>query len=195
MRASQLKRVIKRVTTVANSVLISLVFGLAPHIVGDSTAQDASLEVGYGSGFPGLGFVSSAQAIIGADEAMTNPLMPADPNIPVVGFVSIWDGLETDLDGYVEATRAYPQGVIWIEVPPFSSDSGIEDPTLVSLNERVADALGCELVPWRWRDVETTDGVHPSPAGVEELITRVTVLAEFATPCFGPAPAMPTVIR
>ena len=39
-----------------------------------------------------------------------------------------------------------------------------------------ADALGCDLVPWRWRHVETTDGVHASDAGVEELIVRMTVL-------------------
>lgn len=195
MAISQLSRAIRRTAAVTNSLVISLLFGLAPHIIGDSTSQEASIEIGYGSGFPGLGFVSSAHAIIGAEDSMTNPLLPADPDVPVVGFVSIWDGLSMDLAGYVDATRAYPQGVIWVEVPPFSSDSGIVDPSLVSLNERVADALGCELVPWRWRDVETTDGIHPSEVGVEELITRMTVLAEFAEPCFGPAPEMPSAVR
>ena len=39
--------------------------------------------------------------------------------------------------------------------------------------ERVAEALGCDLVPWRWRQGETTDGVHASDAGVEELIVRI----------------------
>ncbi|MEO0495153.1 MAG: hypothetical protein AAF081_17235 [Actinomycetota bacterium] len=159
-------------------------FGLAPHIVGDSTAELATLEVGYGSGFPGRGFVSSAHVIYGGDTPYLNPLLPApDGDVPVVGFVSIWDGLVTDFDGYVDATRQYPQGVIWVEVPPFSSDSRIVDPTLVELNARVADALGCDIIPWRWRDVDTKDGIHPSDAGVEELIMRMTVLAEFAEPC------------
>lgn len=176
---------------VTNSLVLSLVFGVAPHIVGDSTAQQATLEIGYGSGFPGRGFVSSAHVIYGGDTPFLNPLLPVAEGRPVVGFVSIWDGRQTDMQGYLDATAAYPQGVIWVEVPPFDSDARIVDDSLVALNDRVAEALGCELVPWRWRDVETTDGVHPTDAGVEELIMRVTVLAEFAEPCTSPDPEMP----
>ena len=187
MNLSRVLRSTRNAFAVANSVLISLPFAFAPHIIGDSTAETVTEEIGHGSAYPGMGFVSSAHVIYGFDAPFLNPLEAApDDDHPVVGFISIWDGLAEDMTGYIEATEAYPQGVIWVAVPPFSSDSGMVDDSLVALNDRVAEALECEVVPWRWRDVETIDGVHPTEAGAAELLARMTVLAEFAEPCFGP---------
>lgn len=142
-----------------------------PFIVGDSTTHEATEYAGYGSGWPGHGFVT------GYAPEFVNPLEipPADYEGPVVLAVSVWDHNSEDLTGYRDATIHYNDlgyDVIWVEVPEY------DEPLFVDLNARVEETLGCELADWRYRDVELQDEVHPTTEGAIVLAHTLAVLAQ-----------------
>ena len=156
-------------------------------LVGDSSFVEAAAVTGAGSAFSGHGYTDEAAL------GVQNPLLaPAeDYEGPVVLGVSLWDASAKDLSGYRQATDRYRSlgyDVVWIEVPPAGVryDGRPLDPRLERLNDAVANHLGCDLQPWRLRDVETFgsatgdrvngDWVHPTPAGGRQIAENAAKL-------------------
>ena len=159
-------------------------------LVGDSTFTAAAQHLGGGSAFPGVGF--ELAPFVGTPNPLRSP--PHDFDGVVVIGVSIWDGPVTDATAYVAAVdhyRAAGHPVLVVEVPEqFGPGDEVVTTTAEAeeyrtLNRLVADALGCALAPWTVRDVETSgdvdggdDHVHPTAAGVIQLIENLTEVAD-----------------
>jgi len=158
-------------------------------LVGDSTFVAATASIGFGSSFAGIGFAQSA------DSSVVNPVLAPPENFEglVVVGVSVWDVGIDDASAYVRAVETYRNAgyrVVVVEVPESYGHGSTPQSTpaqsaaFKQLNALVADAVGCELQPWTLRDVETVgdvgeadDYVHPSSAGVDQLLANLSVLA------------------
>ena len=121
--------------------LLSLTF---PFIVGDSTVAQTTINIGYGSGFPGHGYTMGFTGELVNDfpilsDQVVNPLLLPDNGYdgPVVLTVSLWDRFSDDLTPYQDAVDHYKNAgynVIVVEVP-----ENVEAD--VRLNQRVALSL------------------------------------------------------
>ncbi|MEM9200191.1 MAG: hypothetical protein AAGC53_00955 [Actinomycetota bacterium] len=163
-------------------------------LVGDSTFTAAAEEIGFGSAYPGRGFVLAP--LVGEVNRLDLP--DADFDGTVVIGVSIWDVGIADATPYVDAVERYRDAghrVIVVGVPVIYGPLGQPTPTpqetaeLRALNDLVAAGLGCELLPWSIRDVETVghrepvdDFLHPTAVGVTQLLTNLST-AEHETSC------------
>ena len=166
-------------------------------LVGDSTFTAAAAHLGHGSAFPGVGF--ELAPFVGSPNPLRAPA--ADFVGTVVLGVSIWDVDIEDAEAYANAVahyRSLGHQVLVVEVPEqFGPGVDVvttphEQAGLRALNRMVSADLGCALIPWTVRDVETRgdvdgsdDHVHPTATGVAELLDN---LHRFADRTCEPAP-------